>query len=152
MAVGGMVVGRVIDRGHARRVVWINAAILAATLVLRALVGGNAAAVIAVAVGTTLFSGLYLPTWMTAVYNEAKLAPCVLRFQFAAEGGWDAGGALAGVLAAALCLFDLPLAAAVLLALPVVLLQALLLERGYATRRGGAALIKAAVWSPSVSA
>jgi hypothetical protein len=146
-----MVLGRVVDRGHARRVVWINASILAATLCC-ALVGGNAAAVIAVAVGTTLFSGLYLPTWMTAVYNEAKLAPCMLRFQFAAEGGWDAGGTLAGVLAPALCLVGLPLAAAILLALPVVLLQALLLERSYAKRREDAALIKAAVWSPSVSA
>jgi hypothetical protein len=66
--------------------------------------------------------------------------------------GWDAGGTLAGVLAAALCLVALPLAAAILLALPVVLLQALLLERSYAKRREDAALIKAAVWSPSVSA
>jgi hypothetical protein len=33
---------------------------------------------------------------MTPVYNEAKNSPCSLRFQFAAEGGWDAGGALAG--------------------------------------------------------
>ncbi len=138
-AIGGMVLGRVIDRGYARRAVWINAAILAATLALRSVSGGNAAAVVVVAVGTTLFSGLYLPTWMTAVYNEAKAAPCMLRFQFAAEGGWDAGGALAGVLAAAVCLFGLPLAAAILLALPVVLLQALLLERSYAKRRESSA-------------
>jgi hypothetical protein len=45
---------------------------------------------------------------MTPVYNEAKNSPCSLRFQFAAEGGWDAGGALAGGIAAAICFFGLP--------------------------------------------
>jgi hypothetical protein len=61
---------------------------------------------VAIAVGTTMLSGLYLPAWMTPVYNEAKISPCVLRFQFAAEGGWDVGGALAGGMAAAICFSD----------------------------------------------
>ena len=89
---------------------------------------------VAVAVGTTMLSGLYLPSWMTPVYNEAKISPCVLRFQFAAEGGWDVGGALAGGIAAAICFFGLPVKAAILPALPMVLVQALLLDRSYATR------------------
>jgi hypothetical protein len=81
-----------------------------------------------------MLSGLYLPSWMTPVYNEAKISPCALRFQFAAEGGWDAGGALAGGIAAAICFFGLPVEAAILPALPMVLVHALLLDRSYATR------------------
>jgi MFS family permease len=134
-ALGGMALGRVIDNGHARRAVWLNAAVLAAGLALRALAGDSATAAVAVAAVTTLLSGLYLPTWMTPAYNAAKLAPCALRFQFAAEGGWDAGGTLAGLVAAAFCLLGLPLAATVLLALPMVPVQALLLERGYGAQR-----------------
>lgn len=135
-ALGGMALGRIIDMGHSRHAVWLNAAVLAVGLVLRSLVGDSATAAVAVAVGTTLFSGLYLPTWMTPVYNTAKLAPCALRFQFAAEGGWDAGGTLAGLVAAGFCLFGLPLATTILLALPMVLLQGLLLEHSYAARHG----------------
>jgi MFS family permease len=131
-AAGGMVLGRFIDLGHARRAVWINAAILAVGLILRASVGGDAAGVVAVAVTTTLVGGFYLPTWMTPAYNEAKVAPCPLRFQFAAECGWDAGGTAAGVIAAALLFSGIPLAAVILLALPMVLVQALVLERSYA--------------------
>ena len=133
-AVGGLVLGRLIDNGRGRAALWLNAAVLAAGLVLRCLTFGDAAAVVAVAVGTTMLSGLYLPSWMTPVYNEAKISPCVLRFQFAAEGGWDVGGALAGGVAAAICFFGLPVAAAILPALPMVLVQALLLDRSYATR------------------
>jgi len=131
-AVGGMVLGRLIDKGHARRALWLNAFILAAGLVLRSITFGHAGAVIAVAIGTTLLSGLYMPAWMTPVYNEARISPCLLRFQFAAESGWDMGGMLAGALAAAMCYCGLPVEAAILLALPMVPVQALLLERSYA--------------------
>lgn len=133
-AAGGLVLGRLIDGGHGRAALWLNAAVLAAGLVLRCLTFGHAAAVIAVAVGTTMLSGLYLPSWMTPVYNEAKTSPCMLRFQFAAEGGWDVGGALAGGVAAAICFFGLPVEAAILPALPMALVQALLLDRSYATQ------------------
>jgi MFS family permease len=133
-AIGGLVLGRLIDNGRGRPALWLNAAVLAAGLVLRSVTFGHAAAVIAVAVGTTMLSGLYLPSWMTPVYNEAKSSPCMLRFQFAAEGGWDAGGALAGGVAAVICFFGLPVEAAILPALPMVLVQALLLERSYAAQ------------------
>jgi hypothetical protein len=133
-ALGGIVFGRLIDNGHARSAVWINASILAIVVVLRALTFGNATAAIGVAIGTTMVGGFYLPSWMTAVYNEAKIAPCTFRFQFAAEGGWDAGGALAGLIAAGFCAFGLPLEAAILLALPMVAVQARLLERSYTCR------------------
>ena len=71
-AIGGLVLGRLIDNGRGRAALWLNAAVLAAGLVLRSLTFGHAAAVVAVAVGTTMLSGLYLPSWMTPVYNEAK--------------------------------------------------------------------------------
>ena len=131
-AAGGMVLGRVIDKGHARRALWLNALILAVGLVLRSVTFGHAGLVIAVAVGTTLFGGVYVPAWMTPVYNEARISPCLLRFQFAAESGWDMGGALGGALAAAICYWGLPIEAAILMGLPMVFVQALLLERSYA--------------------
>jgi MFS transporter, DHA1 family, inner membrane transport protein len=131
-AVGGILLGRLIDKGHARSIVWINAGILAAGLLVRALTFGNAAIAVAVAIGAVMVGGFYVPTWMTVVYNQAKVSPCSFRFQFAAEGGWDAGGVIAGLLAAAFCASGLPVEAAILLALPMVLIQVLLLDRGYA--------------------
>ena len=130
-ALGGIFLGRLIDKGHTNSAVWINAGILALVVVLRAATFGNAAVAIGVAICTTAVGGFYLPTWMTAVYREAKLAPCTLRFQFAAEGGWDAGGVAAGVVAAAFCALGLPLSATILLALPMVAVQAVLLARSY---------------------
>jgi MFS family permease len=102
-ALGGMVLGRFIDMGHARRSVWLNAVILAVGLILKSICGSNPIAVVGIAIGTTLFSGLYFPYWMTAVYNAGKIAPCTFRFQFASEGGWDVGGVLACLVAAAVC-------------------------------------------------
>ncbi len=133
-AVGGIFLGRLIDNGHARSAVLINAAMLALVVVLRAATFGHAAAAVAVAIGTTLLSGVYLPSWMTAAYNEAKIAPCTLRFQFAAEGGWDGGGVCAGLIAAGCCALGLPLSVSILLALPMVAVQALLLGNSYADR------------------
>ena len=97
-----MVLGRSMDMGHARRSVWLNAGLLTVTFVLKSMVGGHPVAVIAVAIGTTVLSGLYMPYWMTAIYNAGQIAPCTFRFHFAAEGGWDAGGVAAGLVSAAI--------------------------------------------------
>lgn len=142
-AAGGLWLGCHIDRGHARQAVWINAAILALVVAARVATFGNAAAAVAVAVVTTAVGGFYFPSWLTAVYNEAKLAPCTLRFQFAAEGGWDAGGAAAALIAAALCGLGLPVEAVILLALPMVLAQAFVLERSYARRHPSVSTLRA---------
>jgi len=131
-ALGGMVVGRVIDLGHARRSVSVSAVILAVGLILKSMCDGHPIAVVAVAIVTTAFSGFYLPYWMTAVYNESKIAPCTFRFHFASEGGSDVGGFLASVLAAAVCAVQLPIGAVVLLALPMIAVQAVLLDASYA--------------------
>ena len=133
-ALGGLVLGRAIDRGHSRRATWIAAATLAACLLAKALCGVDPGVVIAVAIVTTLFGGLYVPSFMTAFYNEAKMAPCPLRFQAAAEGGWDLGSMLVNLVAAAFLASGGTLQAAILVAVPMVIAQAYLLDGSYAAR------------------
>ena len=130
-ALGGMVLGRFIDMGHARRSVWLNSVILAVGLILKSICGGHPFAVVAIAIGTTLFSGLYIPYWMTAVYNAGKTAPCTFRFHFASEGGWDAGGVFASLVAAAVYAANLPIEAVIVLGLPMVAAQAVLVDASY---------------------
>jgi DHA1 family inner membrane transport protein len=147
-ALGGMVLGRFIDGGHARRLTWVNAAILAGSLILKSSCGEGPVPVIVVALGTTMLGGLQIPTFMTAAYNEGKAAPCPLRFLFAAEGGWDVGGTLSCLGAAALCAADLPLELAIILALPMVPAQARLLTVSYGKMGSTRALPPTAILSP----
>jgi MFS family permease len=133
-ALCSVVLGRFIDLGHARRVIAFNAAMLCTGILLRAFCTSTPAAVIAVALVTTMLGGMYVPVLMTAVYNASKSAPCPFRFQFAAEGGWDFGGAGVSVLAAALCAVGASPQETILLALPAVLVQAWLLARVYRLR------------------
>jgi len=140
-AISGLVLGRFIDMGHARRATWVNAATLAGTLIAKAVCGSEPIAVIAVAVGTTALGGLYVPSLMTAIYNEAKASSCPLRFHFAAEIGWDVGGSLACLAAGALCAYGVSLQAVIMLALPMVAVQAFVLEASYAERKSEIALV-----------
>ena len=134
-ALSGLALGRLIDRGHARRAAMINAVTLAGTLIARVVCGSSVIPVLAVAFGTTLLSGLYLPSLMTAIYNEAKASPCPFRFHYAAEVGWDIGGASACLISAALCANGVSLHAVIALALPMVALQALALDATYGARK-----------------
>jgi hypothetical protein len=135
-AAGGFVLGRFIDMGHARRANWANAVTLAVTLVAKATCGSDPISVLVVTIGTTAISGLYVPSLMTAIYNEAKASPCPLRFHFAAEIGWDLGGSLACLAGAGLCALGAPLQAMIILGLPMVVLQAFALDASYAARNG----------------
>jgi DHA1 family inner membrane transport protein len=137
-AVGSLVLGRVIDQGHARRAVLVNAIGLAAVVLLKALSAASPPLVLVAASIAAAFGGFYIPVLMTAVYNAAKASPCALRFHFAAEGGWDIGGVAACLAAAAVLAAGAPLSAAILLALPAIPLQALLLRRSHL--RGAAAV------------
>src|SRR6185437_5761797 len=95
--------------------------------------GMVALAVVANALGALVVC-LYIPTLMTAVYNQAKRAPCTLRFHVAAEGGWDVGGA-GGLLSAALLVeLGVPLQFAVLLALGGIAAAFVQLRRYYANQ------------------
>lgn len=132
-AFGGLIWGRFIDLGHARRAVWVNLLVFSATLLFKALCGGSEILVVAAATTATLLGALYTPSLMTAVYNESKASPCPLRFQFAAEGGWDIGGALACLAAAAIAALGAPAALplVILMGIPGAALQALLLNARY---------------------
>lgn len=135
-ALGGIVLGHFIDIGHGPRASILTAGWLAASLFIKALCGSHPVAIVAVAIGTSLFSGLYVPTLMTAVYNEGKRAPCTFRFQFTAEAGWDIGGGLACLTVALLSALGAPLQRIILLALPAVALQAYTLTGSYAALKG----------------
>lgn len=137
-ALGGLVLGRLIDAGHARRAVWLNLAAMAAVVVLRTVLADSPTGVVAAALVTQALFGLYVPTLMTAVYNAAKTSPCAVRFHYLAEAGWDAGGILGTLLTAAALAVGMPARFILLAALPVLVIQAWWLDRGYAAARAAA--------------
>jgi MFS transporter, DHA1 family, inner membrane transport protein len=130
-AVIGLVLGRFIDAGHGRRAVWLAVGSLAAVIVLRTASSTDPVlAVIANAAGA-LVVALYVPTVMTAVYNQAKGSPCALRFHIATEGGWDAGGAAGCLAVAALLWAGAPIWLGILLSLVGTAALFVLLRRYY---------------------
>jgi DHA1 family inner membrane transport protein len=132
-AISGVVLGRLIDLGHARRIIWINAALVCSAIIARTVCGMDQIIVVVVAIGSTMLSGLYYLPLMTAVYNQAKLSPCPFRFHIAAEGGWDIGGVLSCLIAVAIVEAGAPLQAVIILALPAIVVQTCLLDYSYAT-------------------
>ena len=60
---------------------------------------------------------LYIPTVMTAVYNQAKRSACTLRFHVATEGAWDVGCGCGCLVAALLSALGVSLSVAILLSL-----------------------------------
>jgi predicted MFS family arabinose efflux permease len=141
-AFGGAIFGRVIDTRHARRTGWFSIAVCAFCLVMKSVSGFNPVLVVGAATIANLLGGIYVTSLMAAVYNQAKAAPCPLRFQLAAEGGWDVGAASGCLVAAAACMLGVPLQAVILLALPGVAMQGYLLSGIYA--RGGRGRLVAA--------
>jgi hypothetical protein len=130
----GLLLGRHIDAGGGRRAVLIAYSLAAAFVILRAgSVGSPWLAVTANALGALLWP-LLLPTLGTATYNLAKASPCPLRFSIVAEAGWDIGCAAACLISAALAAMGVSFSATILLALPGLLLAALLLRRYFGTR------------------
>jgi MFS transporter, DHA1 family, inner membrane transport protein len=129
-AVSGLLLGRHIDAGHGGRAAWLVCGSFAALTIFRALSTENAALAIAANACGAILMCLYIPTLMTAVYNQAKRAPCTLRFHIATEGGWDFGGAAGCLVAALLTAAGLPLASGILLSLGGIALSFALL-RGY---------------------
>ena len=130
-AVGGLVLGRVIDAGHGRAAVWTAFGTLAVVVVLRALATDSAPAAVAANALGALGGCLTVPTVMKAVYGDAKGSACTLRFHVVTEGGWDLGGASGLLVAAALAAMGLPLWVTIVLALVGVAAQAALLQSYY---------------------
>jgi MFS family permease len=133
-AVGGLVLGRLIDDGHGRRAAFLALGVLATvTLARAASIGNPGFALFANALGA-LVSCLYVPTLMTVVYNKSQASPCVARFHIAAEGGWDIGGSTALLTAALLVHEGEGLRTVILLSLPGVIAAFVLLYRHYGVR------------------
>jgi DHA1 family inner membrane transport protein len=129
-AASGLLLGRFIDLGHGRRVVWLVAALLGLIDLARAGSFGSPVLAVAANAAAALAGALYMPTLMTAIYNLGQDSPCPMRFQIAADGGWDAGAAAACLTAAAMLALGAPMPLAILLSLPATVTLFLLL-RGY---------------------
>src|SRR5262245_41350996 len=130
-AVSGLVLGRYIDAGHGGRAVWLATGSLGLVIALRAVSSTDPIlAVVANAAGA-LVPALYVPTMMTAVYNQSKGSPCALRFHIAAEGGWDAGAASGCIIVAALLWAGAPIWLGIALSLPGAAAAFALLRRYY---------------------
>src|SRR3569832_54674 len=114
-AVGGMALGRFIDRGHGARMVWIGAGVYSAVVLLRVLSNGHPLFAFAVSALSPIGAALYTPVMMTPIYTRAKASPCVLRFHIVMEGGWDTGNVIGTFLSAALIAMGMTLGGAMLL-------------------------------------
>jgi MFS transporter len=137
-AVSGLFLGKLIDAGRGGRAVWIAAGVTVFVIVLRAFsLSSPLWAVTANALGAFV-SCLYIPTMMTAVYNQAKRSPCVMRFHIAAEGGWDIGISSGLALAALMVWLGRPIGNTVLIALIGAAIVFVILRRYYAEHRGEA--------------
>lgn len=132
-AVFGLVLGRFIDAGHGRRAVWLAVGSAWATVAVRAFGYGDPALAVAANAAGVLVAAFYTPTMMTAVYNQAKKSPCVLRFHIATEGGYDAGGALGCLTVAGLLWAGAPMSVAILTSLLGSGCAFVLMRRYYAT-------------------
>ncbi len=132
-AVCSIVQGRFIDLGHGRRVAWIAGGALIAVDLLRVGSYGAPALVVAANAAAALAGALSGPALMTGVYNLAKDAPCAMRFQIAADAGWDAAAGAACLAGAALLWIGAPMQLAIALSLPGSL-AVLVLLRGYFAR------------------
>lgn len=131
-AMGGLVLGRVIDAGHGRTAVWTAFGTLALVVVLRAMATDSAMAAVAANALGALGGCLTVPTVMKVVYGDAQRSPCPVRFHVATEAGWDLGGAGGLLVAALLAAVGVPLWVTILLALLGVAAQAALLQSYYA--------------------
>lgn len=133
-AVSGMALGRWIDRGHGRRAVWLALGAGGLVFAYRSAAFGHATLAIVGSAAGAISAALYIPTLMTAVYNQAKLSPCPLRFHMAAEGGYDIGCGAGYLAAAGLLWIGAPMSLALLVPLIGVAVMAVMLTRYYAAR------------------
>jgi MFS family permease len=135
-AVASFTVGRKIDLGHGRSAAITAAVIGIVVYVMRATVGTNVWAILAVVAASTVLIHFATATMMTAYYNEAKKAPCVFRLQCIAETGWDTGAVLGSLAGAAIVYWGFPLQSVIWLAMISVLSEAALLYAIYGKSNG----------------
>jgi DHA1 family inner membrane transport protein len=133
-ALGGFLLGRLVDLGRARKAVYLNVAACVAIFLIQAVAGYDPARIVGAMIVGALLGGLAMPSMMPAVYTAVRAAPCSLRFQIATEGGWDAGAIAVSLTCAAMAAWGAPLQAAILLAIPMLFVQARLLVGHYGPR------------------
>jgi MFS transporter len=138
-AVSGMALGRLVDAGHGAHAVGIAFAAVAITTALRALSYNSALLAVIANAGGALVVCLYVPVFMTAVYNRAKRSPCALRFHIACEAGWDLGGAVSCLAAAGLLAAGVAIGPVILVSLLGAAAGFMLLRHHYATSGKGLA-------------
>jgi len=131
-AVAGMFLGRTIDSGHGVRMTALALGSYGCLIVLRAASLREPWLAVATNALASAGSCLYAPTLMTAVYNQAKRAPCTLRFHVATEGGWDVGAASGLLIAAFLVSQGTPVPMVLLLPLIGLAFAFVQLRRYYA--------------------
>ena len=134
-AVAGLLLGRYIDAGRGGHAAWLAAGSLVVVISFRAASCTDPVLAVAANAAGALVPALYVPTLMTAVYNQAKGSPCALRFHIAAEGGWDAGAASGCMIVAALLWAGAPIWLGILLSLPGAAASFSLLRRYYGETR-----------------
>lgn len=129
-AIGGLILGRFVDQGHGSRLIWPVFAILFVSILARVLAPNAAMAVLANALGAVV-GLLYVPLFMTAVYNLSQRSPCPLRFQLAAEGGWDTGAVAGCLMAAGLMALGASIQTVILISLVGATINLVLVRRYY---------------------
>jgi hypothetical protein len=129
-AISGLILGRWIDLGHGTKAAWAATGAIALGVIFRGVAFGSPILAVAANAAAMVVAALYIPTLMTAVYNQAKDSPCALRFHIATEGGYDAGCAAGLLLAAGLLWAKVPMGWVLLLPLAGIVVQAAQL-RGY---------------------
>lgn len=130
----GLLLGRHIDEGNGRRAANIACGVVAAIIVFRAVATVTPALAVFANAVTAIGGCLYIPTLMSVVYTLSKGAPCTLRFQVAAEAGWDVGGSASLIAAALLSWIGTPLWLVLLLGLIGIAWQFVLLRRYHVQR------------------
>jgi hypothetical protein len=134
---GGVTLGRLIDKGHGHRAVIMSATLLATAILLRATAQPTMTSVYAIAMTSALVTASYGPTLMTAVYTMMNKARSPFHLVFVMEYGWDIGGIMGSLICAALIYGGAPLGFAVASALVAVPIQAYLLRRYYMNNSSG---------------
>jgi MFS family permease len=133
-AAGGLVLGRHVDRGHARRTILIAYGVLTVVTLLRAAsIGSPHFATIANALGAIAM--VLISPVLGIVSNLAKASPCPFRFHMGTEAGWDVGCFAACVCSAGLVAAGASFTLVMLFTLPAIVAEVVVLWKLYAPER-----------------
>lgn len=130
-AIGGLLLGRLLDGTSARYAVLLNGAFLLTGILLKATAGPGLTAMLGIAAATALLNASYVPVLATAIYGLASKAPCPLRFTFSTESAWDVGCICSSLIIHALLKSGVAMGWAVSLGIPAAIVQTVLLRRYY---------------------